>query len=82
MGRIKIVTDGIPKNTKIIDMDTGEEIKGAYSIDYHIDKDDVGRATIKFVKIPVELQLESSNLNSEYKSYSSYKLVYPKEQNE
>ena len=53
---IKIVSDGKGWNTHIYDVDTGKEIEGAEFVKWEVPVDGLATATIRFVKIPIEVQ--------------------------
>lgn len=56
--KLKIISDGNPFNTKVINVATGEEIKGVTGIDIHIDMG-CARATIEIIDFETNLNLES-----------------------
>jgi hypothetical protein len=71
MMEIKIVSDGTPYGTKLINIETGDEIKDIKSIDWHIEVDKLATAKIEFLRVPVELQVQRENtLSWEKKSMS------------
>lgn len=51
---IKIISDGTPPGTKIIDAETGEAIEGCESLDIHASLRGV-RVTAVFTDIPFEV---------------------------
>lgn len=54
--KIKIISDGLPKNTKIINQETGEIIEHVRSIKWECAYDSLATAIIEFVNIPVEIE--------------------------
>jgi hypothetical protein len=57
--RIKIISDGTPKNTKVVDADTGELVKDVYAIQWSCDVHNLARAIIGFINVPVEVEAET-----------------------
>lgn len=53
--RIKIVSDGTPTGTKVVDAETGEMVHGVTAASIKIGVGDVSRVTIELVKVPVEV---------------------------
>ena len=53
---IKIVSDGKGWNTHIYDVDTGKEIDGACLVKWEAPVDGLAIATIRFIKVPIEVQ--------------------------
>lgn len=56
--RIKIISDGTPSNTKVINAETGERIFDITGIVWQIDADNLAKATVDFILIPVEVEAE------------------------
>lgn len=53
--KLKIVSDGTPMGTKVVNAVTGEEVEGIVSVTWRITADDVSLANIELQKLPVEL---------------------------
>lgn len=53
--KIKIVSDGLPQNTKVYTED-GIRLKGVRRIEWEIGVDQIGTANIEFVQVPVEIK--------------------------
>lgn len=56
--KIKIISDGLPGNTKVINLETGEELEDITVIDWHIEVDKIATATLCFINVPVEIEGE------------------------
>lgn len=58
MGLLKVITpgDGSPLGTKVIDVETGEEVKGVRRVDIKIAVDDAIRMTVELCANAVEAQ--------------------------
>ena len=57
--RVKIVSDGTTQGTRIVEESTGEPLGFVQSIEWKVDVNDtLATATVKFVKIPVEIVCE------------------------
>lgn len=56
--RVKIISDGFPENTKVIDVESGKEIH-ARSIRWDIDKDNIGMAYIEVVMPKIEIETDA-----------------------
>ena len=54
--KIKIISDGTPKNTKIVNAETGEKISGAKFIQWEISYDGLSKCTVIFNNIPAEIR--------------------------
>lgn len=55
--KIKIVSDGTPRNTTVVDAVTGEMLEGIQSIRWELAVNNpLATAIITFIKIPVELE--------------------------
>jgi hypothetical protein len=54
--KIKIVSDGTPMGTKVVNAETGEAIKGVCGVSWSLsDNRSIGRAIVEFALVPVEL---------------------------
>lgn len=53
--KIKIISDGTPESTQVVNADTGEQIDYVESIHWDLGQKGVATALIKFIKVPVEL---------------------------
>lgn len=54
--RIRIVSDGTPKNTQVFNAETGERIRGVQGIKWELGgKDGMATATIDFVLVGVDV---------------------------
>jgi hypothetical protein len=67
--KLKIISDGTERGTKIIDDDTGEELKNAYKVIWAISvRSGIASAKIYLHKIPVEIVGEGEvKINPLYK---------------
>lgn len=58
--RLKIISDGLPRNTKVVNADTGEAVEFVTSVDIKIRaSDSVATAVIEVVKPEVEVTAEA-----------------------
>ena len=57
--KIKIVSDGMPRNTKVVSVETGEMVDDVNCIDWHITVDGYATATLGFCQIPVDVVAEA-----------------------
>lgn len=55
MNSIKIISDGTPNGTKVIDLETGKIIHWVQEVTWRIDTDNLAQVTIKVLNVPVEL---------------------------
>jgi hypothetical protein len=54
--RIKIISEGDGRRTKVMDADTGELVEGVTSISWILGgPDEFARAQLQFVAVPVEI---------------------------
>jgi len=53
--KIKIISDGTPHGTKVIDMDTGEPIAGILEVTWRVDAGGDAIAELKIYGVPVEV---------------------------
>lgn len=58
MSNIKIVSDGHGNNTRVINLDTGTEIKGITAITVEILPDNFVNATLEFTDVELEINAE------------------------
>lgn len=56
--RVKIVSDGRPHTTKVVDIETGRELDGVTRIEWRIGVGELATATITLVDVPVEVEGE------------------------
>lgn len=60
--RIKIISDGTAVGTRVVDRDTGEQLRNVIGIRWRIaDYDDRAIAQIEFSNVEVELEAEVKN---------------------
>ena len=59
--KVRIISDGSIGNTRIVDSETGDEIRGVTSIDWHADVDGVS-AKIELVITPMVVEGTASVL--------------------
>ncbi len=73
--KIKIISDGIGTNTKIINAETGEIIEGVTSIKWKCSVNKLATATLTFINIPVDVEGEFDNtqLGEKFKNVISRK---------
>lgn len=45
--RLKVVSDGHPRNTKVINEDTGEAVEGVSSLEWKIDRNNLATVTMR-----------------------------------
>jgi len=55
MMKIKIISDGTSFGTKIINIDTGEELDSVIKIQWNYEASNIAEAIITFEETPVEL---------------------------
>lgn len=53
--KIKIISDGTPQGTKVVNTETDERIEYVTSVQWKCEIGDIARARIEFLAIPVEL---------------------------
>lgn len=64
--RVKVVSDGTPAGTKVINADTGEDLGLPISaITWHIDGDSAGQALVRLTLVQVEVEGEATGLTRE-----------------
>lgn len=72
--KIKIVSDGTARTTKVINAETGEVIEGCYSVKWKVDTDSqISTAILAFRNIPVDVVTygkEITELGDEYRKYT------------
>lgn len=62
MRKLKIISDGTCKNTKIVDAETGETIDGIYGITWELNYGEHwANVTVKMRGIPTEIVVGASN---------------------
>lgn len=58
--KLKIISDGTAWGTKVVDVETGEELKYVKSADWHISADDkLAEANLTILHVPVEIIAEA-----------------------
>jgi hypothetical protein len=63
--KIKIVSDGTPRGTQVINEVTGERLKNVTAIEWRIECTNIAEATVTFRNVPVEFIIDSKCLNKE-----------------
>lgn len=58
--RIKIVGDGTPRGTTVVDADTGERLEGVTAVEWQMDARNLATAKITLLKVPVEVEAEAT----------------------
>lgn len=53
--RLRIVSDGTPLGTKVVNLETGETVDGVSMIDWHIETGELAKATIRIHDVDVEI---------------------------
>ena len=53
--KIKIISDGLSKNTRVINAETGETVENVLSIEWKCSVHSLATATLKFIEVPVEV---------------------------
>jgi hypothetical protein len=61
MPNLKIISDGNPENTKVIDVKTGQKINGIRSLKWTIDYANLGHCKVEIEFDAVGVAIESSN---------------------
>ena len=56
--KIKIISNGISFDTKVIDIETGKELENITRIHWFIDANSIAKAIIEFSKVEVEIESE------------------------
>ncbi|MFQ5849361.1 MAG: hypothetical protein ACE5JU_02085 [Candidatus Binatia bacterium] len=51
--RLRIVSDGHPRNTTVMDADTGERVEGVTSLEWKIDRNNLGTVTMTVESVEV-----------------------------
>lgn len=51
---LRIVSDGTPRGTRVLNAETGEELAGVRSVLWHIGMDGFARATIEVWAVPID----------------------------
>lgn len=54
--RLKVVSDGTPSGSRVVDAWTGETVEGVECVELKISAMDVPRATFHCVSVPVEIE--------------------------
>jgi hypothetical protein len=57
--KYKIMSDGYSQGTKIIDSETGAPIKGVSKIEWVMDVDNVGIATVTIIDVGMEADIDN-----------------------
>lgn len=60
--RLKIISDGQPLNTKVLNADTGEELQFVRSVKWQVGYDDVATAEIEVLMVEVELEADLKSM--------------------
>ena len=66
--KIKIISDGNPINTMVIDKVTGEKLEHVKSVKYEVAVGELGTASIEFINVEAELEgevVEASNVEAD-----------------
>jgi len=69
--KVKIISDGTPKGTHVIDIDTGKELEGVQAIKWEIQTDYMAKVTLELSRIDIEIiwevnmEAEMSEMNWE-----------------
>jgi len=69
---IKIISNGTPQGTKVIDKATGEKIKNIRSITYTVAADKLAIAKVEFIGVEAELEcglVDATGLGQKYRTY-------------
>ena len=72
--KLKIISDGSPENTEVLNIETGEKLDGVTHIDWHIEAQELAECTIRLHNIPLEVEankLKSYKLSNEDENSSS-----------
>lgn len=56
--RLKIVSDGTSNGTKIVDEESGEEVRGVTHIEWSLGVDELAKVTIEFEAVSVDVKGE------------------------
>ena len=59
--RVKIISDGTSKGTRVIDEQSGEAVEGCVYLSWIIDKDHMATATITLVKVSIDASAETNH---------------------
>jgi len=51
--KLAIISTGLPKDTKIIDIETEKEVEGVTNIKWSIGVGGISKATVKLINIPI-----------------------------
>ncbi len=67
--KLKIISEGTGRNTKIVSVETGEVIEGVTEVTWHCRYDSLADVTMKFINIPVEVmgELDVTQLGDEWR---------------
>ena len=52
--KVKIISDGTPRGTKLVNAETGEKLEGVTSVEWHISVDRLSEAVIMMRGVPIE----------------------------
>jgi hypothetical protein len=55
--KLKIISDGDPRTTKVVDVETGKTVANVTKIEWSLDVSGIAQATITLVGLPVEIEL-------------------------
>lgn len=75
--RVKIVSDGTPTGTRLVDAETGKTIRGVRKITWGSGyPGDVPTATVEFISVPIEVTaeldgelIETTAIDSVFRTY-------------
>jgi hypothetical protein len=71
--KIKIVSDGTPRGTRVVNAETGEKIERVKAVSWKIGLDQVATATIEVVLPPCDVIAETTELGDEWRSFAAPK---------
>lgn len=61
--KLKLISDGTNTGTKLIDTDTGEQVKGIQKITYDLDCTNIPKVTVELFNVPVEIVAKEASVS-------------------
>jgi hypothetical protein len=68
--KVKIISDGMARNSKVINMETGEIIEGVNEATWNLKANGLATVTLKILGVPVEIEGSWETTKSEQKEWT------------
>lgn len=73
--KIKILSDGTARTTRVVNAETGEVIDGCYSVKWKVDTDSrISTAILAFRNIPVDIMASGDDITEFDDTFRKYKV--------